>query len=120
MKEHFTKQIEQGATEMFFYGLQRTEPFTAKILSHKGTLDSFPTNLEFVRMLSDSMPLFKETDGNTRIKELAEQAGIYNLNLSDETEYWILENFAKMIVRECATLAYDGPGGILDHFGVDE
>jgi hypothetical protein len=26
--------------------------------------------------------------------------------------------FAELIVRECATLAYDGPGGILDHFGL--
>ena len=42
---------------------------------------------------------------NQRIKELAEQAGIYNLNLVDETEYWILENFSKMIVRECARIS---------------
>lgn len=28
--------------------------------------------------------------------------------------------FAELIVRECATLAYDGPGGILEHFGVEE
>jgi hypothetical protein len=39
---------------------------------------------------------------NERIKELAEQAGIYKLNLSDETEYWIMEKFAELIVRECA------------------
>jgi hypothetical protein len=25
-------------------------------------LDTFPTNLEFVRMLSESMPLFKEVE----------------------------------------------------------
>ena len=62
MKEHFTKQIEQGATEMFFYGLERQEPFTVSIMNHKDTLDNFPTNLEFIRMLSDSMPLFKETE----------------------------------------------------------
>ena len=30
------------------------------------------------------------------------------------------EHFAELIVRECATLAYDGPSGILDHFGVEE
>jgi len=30
------------------------------------------------------------------------------------------EKFAESIVRECASLAYDGPGGILDHFGVEE
>lgn len=30
------------------------------------------------------------------------------------------EKFAELIVRECATLAYDGPNGILEHFGVEE
>lgn len=58
--EYFKKQIEQGATEMFFYGLDRELPFTISIMSHKGTLDSFPTNLKFVRMLAESTPLFKE------------------------------------------------------------
>ena len=38
---------------------------------------------------------------NERIRELAEQAGIYNLELTDETEYWILEKFAELIVWEC-------------------
>jgi hypothetical protein len=42
---------------------------------------------------------------NERIKELAEQAGIYKLNLSDETEYWIMEKFAELIVRECMSIA---------------
>lgn len=58
--EHFKKQIEQGATEMFFYGLERQEPFTVSIMNHKGTLDSFPANLEYVRHLSEGIPLFKE------------------------------------------------------------
>jgi hypothetical protein len=31
-----------------------------------------------------------------------------------------VRKFAEMIVRECATLAYDGPNGILEHFGVKE
>ena len=60
MIEYFQKQIDSGATEMFFYALERAEPFTISIMSHKGTLDSFPTNLEFVRMLAESTPLFKE------------------------------------------------------------
>ena len=38
---------------------------------------------------------------NERIKLLAEQAGIYKLDLSDETEYWIIEKFAELIVAEC-------------------
>ena len=37
---------------------------------------------------------------NERIKKLAEQAGIYKLNLSDETEYWIMEKFAELIIEE--------------------
>lgn len=60
--EIFNSQIEKGATEMFFYGLERLEPFTVSIMSHKGTLDSFPSNLEFVRMLTKSTPLFKEVN----------------------------------------------------------
>jgi len=31
-----------------------------------------------------------------------------------------MREFAELIVRECASLAYDGPGGILDHFGLEE
>lgn len=58
--EIFKPQIDKGATEMWFYGLERPEPHTISIMRHKGTLDSFPTNLEFVRMLSESTPLFKE------------------------------------------------------------
>ena len=42
---------------------------------------------------------------NERIRQLAEQAGIYKLNLSDETEYWIMEKFAELIVEECAKRA---------------
>ena len=58
--ELFRAQLDKGATEMFFYGLERPEPFTVSMMRHKGTLDSFPTNLEFVRMLAESTPLFRE------------------------------------------------------------
>jgi len=44
---------------------------------------------------------------NERIRQFAEQAGIYKLNLSDETEYWIMEKFAQLIVKECANIAHD-------------
>jgi len=63
---------------------------------------------------------------NQRIKELAEQAGIYKLNLSDETEYWIMEKFAELIVRECidvvgkATTSPNGYQALMKHFGVEE
>jgi len=59
-KELFKAQLDKGATEMFFYGLERPEPHTVSIMRHKGTLDSFPANLEFVRMLAESTPLFRE------------------------------------------------------------
>ena len=65
---------------------------------------------------------------NERIKLLAEQAGIYKLDLSDETEYWIIEKFAELIVQECAKIADIADeskcewigGNILIHFGVEE
>ena len=71
---------------------------------------------------------------NKRIKLLAEQAGIYKLDLSDETEYWIIEKFAELIVRECIRVPYDMwdkaelnadiavkiEHRIKEHFGVEE
>jgi len=71
---------------------------------------------------------------NAKIKQLAEQAGIYKLDLSDETEYWIIEKFAELIVRECIGILepksrYMGEGPevlkdkirqIKQHFGVEE
>jgi hypothetical protein len=47
-----------------------------------------------------------------RLKELADEAGIYKLNLSNETEYWIIEKFAELIVRHCALTA-----GLMEHQG---
>ena len=44
---------------------------------------------------------------NERIRLLAEKAGIYKLDLSDETEYWIIEKFAELIVRECLNQCYN-------------
>ena len=57
MKKYFTKQIEQGATEMFFYAMEQDGNLT--IQRHRGTLDTFP-DLEYVRHLTDGVPLFKE------------------------------------------------------------
>ena len=69
---------------------------------------------------------------NELIAQLAEQAAQdsallendMNLEVSvDDKSYQIpasfIEQFAKLIVREAATLAYDGPNGILEHFGVE-
>ena len=63
--------------------------------------------------------------GKMRIKELAEQAGIYKLDIGDETAYWVLEKFAELIVRECMTNLYlngydDAVIQIQKHFGVEE
>ena len=76
---------------------------------------------------------WEEPKMNERIKQLAEQAGIYKLDLSDETEYWIIEKFAELIVRECAKVCRDQPNvyalkadrdncaiAIEQHFGVEE
>ena len=61
---------------------------------------------------------------NERIKQLAEKARIKDHWSIDEgrylTNYLDEKKFAELIVRECASLAYDGPGGILDHFGLEE
>ena len=64
---------------------------------------------------------------NERIKELAEQAGIYNLELTDETEYWILEKFAELIIRETLQVARAGiefgdsmEDAVYKYFGVEE
>ena len=59
MNEHFKHQIEQGATEMFFYALENADQTRVEIKNHKGNIDTFP-NLEYVRHLTDGVPLFKE------------------------------------------------------------
>jgi hypothetical protein len=69
---------------------------------------------------------------NELIKELAVQADNYAYKMNpEEDSYGRPANprkfqqdrdikFAELLVRECATLAYDGPNGILDHFGVEQ
>ena len=64
---------------------------------------------------------------NELIKEFISKAqkeiwGNNPYNGSPEFEGYELdaEKFAELIVRECASLAYDGPGGILEYFGVEE
>lgn len=58
--ELFQSQTQEGATQWFFYGLQQPETNTVTITTHKDTLDRFPTDLEFVEMLTPSTPLFKK------------------------------------------------------------
>jgi hypothetical protein len=59
MNEHFKSQIEEGATEMFFYAIEQEGNLT--IQRHRGTLATFP-NLEYVRHLTNGVPLFKEVE----------------------------------------------------------
>lgn len=69
-------------------------------------------------------PIEVKSKMNDRIRELAEQTKPLNENgqkvrgLNSEYHDQWMEKFAELIVRECATLAYDGPDGILEHFGV--
>ena len=64
IQEIFKNQIDSGATEMWFYGIEtpaeKVEDIRIDIKSHKGSLDTFPTNLEFVRMMTPSNPMFRE------------------------------------------------------------
>lgn len=57
---------------------------------------------------------------NEQIQKLIKQNGV-NITI-DGLGYGEgnIEALVELIVRECASLAYDGPGGILDHFGVEE
>jgi len=65
---------------------------------------------------------------NKRIRQLAEQAGITNNNLSDgNMSHNDLEKFAELIVKECAHVALMSNGNnlhvcdlIKKHFGVRE
>ena len=62
IEEIFKNQIESGARDQFFYGLETNpevpEQWSIKIERHRGTLDTFPT-LTYVRMLTDGVPLFR-------------------------------------------------------------
>ena len=62
--EIFKEQIDKGVTVMFFYGIEtsveKVEDIHIDIKSHKGSLDTFPDNLEFVRMMAQGIPLFRK------------------------------------------------------------
>lgn len=44
---------------------------------------------------------------NDKIKQLATRAGIYQLDIGDETAYWVLGQFAELIVQECAEICME-------------
>lgn len=64
---------------------------------------------------------------NKRIEQLAEQAGVYKLDIGDETAYWVLEKFAQLIVKECAGFRNElgvalctDPSALHRYFGVEK
>ena len=52
------------------------------------------------------------------MSKLIEQFAVRSLVEYDGELIFSKEKFAELIVRECATLAFDGPNGILEHFGL--
>ena len=60
---YFKKQLDEGAREMFFYGLEypadAAGDIKIEIKSHKSSLDEF-SDLEYIRHLSEGIPLFKK------------------------------------------------------------
>lgn len=45
---------------------------------------------------------------NKQIKQLAARAGVYRLDIGDETAYWVLGQFAELIVQECINVVEIG------------
>jgi len=64
MNEYFKEQIESGATDNWFYGLEfsgleRPEPHTVSIMRHRGPLETLSLDgLVFDRMMG-STPFFR-------------------------------------------------------------
>ena len=54
---YFREQIEGGATDQFFYGTEMNGK--VRVERHRGSLDSFPTDLVFTRMVG-SVPFFTQ------------------------------------------------------------
>ena len=59
MNEYFKEQLDNGATDNFFYGTEHNGE--VKIKRHRGSLDTFPQGLVFLRMMA-SAPFFKPAE----------------------------------------------------------
>jgi len=57
---------------------------------------------------------------NAIIKEIAEQSYVDADTGDGVYQKFSMQKFAELLIRECASLAYDGPNGILEHFGVEK
>ena len=77
-KELFSKQLDKLIDKStLYYGLQTRKSECHNIIeikTHKGTSDSFPGDLVFVRMLTDEIPLFRESSRQNEFKK--ELAGL--------------------------------------------
>jgi hypothetical protein len=62
--EYFKNQVDRGH-QIFFYGIEQPVDEYGNIQidlkSFKGELETFPSTLQFVRMMANNTPLFKET-----------------------------------------------------------
>lgn len=63
IEEHFRKQVAEGATDMFFYGLEEKDG-GVWIKSHRGKLETFP-KLEYVKHMTEGMPLFRRGENES-------------------------------------------------------
>jgi len=61
LTEYFKEQIEDKVTE-YFYGIQTDPDCELELVRHKDSLSKFPENLQFVKMLTPGIPLFKEIE----------------------------------------------------------
>ena len=80
-------------------------------------------------MTAQFKELMQKTNPRKVINDLIQQSTGYTMPVYDvdgvrtfgeRVEFFDKEKFAELIVKECASLAYDGPGGILEYFGVEE
>ena len=55
IENYFKEQLEGGAKDQFFYGTEMNGE--VRIERHRGTLDTFPDNLKFIKM-AGSVPFF--------------------------------------------------------------
>ena len=59
IQEYFKQQADGGATDQFFYGTEHNGE--VRIERHQGSLDTFPQELVFLRMMG-STPFFKPAE----------------------------------------------------------
>lgn len=59
MNDYFKEQIESGATDNWFYGTEIAGE--VRIERHRGSLDTFSTDLKFIRM-AGSVPFFTKVE----------------------------------------------------------